>query len=211
MTTFTETLPHAGGFLIQEGNGDISREAITVKSGENLRAGTVLGHVTVGTATAALVAGGTGNGTFSAVAVSAGAVPGVYSLQATAATKFRLEDPAGVLIGTVTLGTEFVGGGLTFTFTAGGTAHVVGDRATITVAAGSGKYVAFDQDGTDGRQHAAGILFRDTDATSADADATAIVRDATVTAAELVWPSDIEAGEKTAALSELAALSIIAR
>ena len=43
MATLTEQLPHAGGFLIEEGNGDISREEITVASGEGkLRTGTVL-------------------------------------------------------------------------------------------------------------------------------------------------------------------------
>lgn len=45
MTTFTET-SHAGEHILSEGNGDISRENITVLSGQNLVAGAVLGIVT---------------------------------------------------------------------------------------------------------------------------------------------------------------------
>ncbi len=45
MTTLTEGT-HAGEFIVSEGNGYISRKAITVLSGENLVAGAVLGLVT---------------------------------------------------------------------------------------------------------------------------------------------------------------------
>lgn len=39
----TETLPHAEGFLRSEANGMRSRESVTLASGNNLTAGTVLG------------------------------------------------------------------------------------------------------------------------------------------------------------------------
>ena len=45
MATLTEGT-HAGEFLVSEGNGHISRKAITVLSGEDLVAGAVLGIVT---------------------------------------------------------------------------------------------------------------------------------------------------------------------
>lgn len=45
MTTFTEAL-RAGEFIIAEGNGSISREAVTIVSGQNLVAGTVVGKIT---------------------------------------------------------------------------------------------------------------------------------------------------------------------
>lgn len=123
MTTFIETLPHAGGFLIQEGNGDISREVITIASGAGkLRTAAVLGRVTA-----------------------------------------------------------------------------------------SKKYAPLDPAANDGSQNAAAILFRDADATSADAEATGIVRLATVTAAELVWPAGITDAQKAAALASLATTFIIAR
>jgi Bacteriophage lambda head decoration protein D len=37
---------YAGEFIVSEGNGSISRETITVLSGETLQAGAVLGKVT---------------------------------------------------------------------------------------------------------------------------------------------------------------------
>lgn len=44
-TVFTED-PHAGEFILSEANGTLSREAVTVASGETLKAGHVLGQVT---------------------------------------------------------------------------------------------------------------------------------------------------------------------
>ncbi len=41
MATKTEVL-HAGGFILSEANGTLSRETKTVKSGENLKAGEVV-------------------------------------------------------------------------------------------------------------------------------------------------------------------------
>jgi hypothetical protein len=37
---------YAGGFLVSEGNGSISRENITVITGQNLKAGAALGKIT---------------------------------------------------------------------------------------------------------------------------------------------------------------------
>lgn len=45
MTTLTEGR-HAGEFIISEGNGWISREGVTIVTGQNLVAGTVLGKIT---------------------------------------------------------------------------------------------------------------------------------------------------------------------
>jgi hypothetical protein len=210
MTTLTEDL-HAGAFIVSEGNGKISREAITVASGQNLKAGAVLGQITLGAATAAHVAGGTGNSTFSAVTVDGAAIVGVYQGIFTAATKANLEDPNGVLLGVVALGTEFSAGGLTFTVTAGGTAHVSGDRFTITVAAGSGAYVAYDNSAENGSNIAAGILFDAVDASSDDAAGVAVVRLAEVAKDGLVWDSGQDTDDKAAAYTDLAALNIIAR
>lgn len=43
-TTFTED-PHAGEFILSEANGQLSREAVTIESGQTLKAGHVLGQV----------------------------------------------------------------------------------------------------------------------------------------------------------------------
>lgn len=42
----TDTAARAGEFLLSEGNGTISREEVTIASGSNLVAGTVVGKVT---------------------------------------------------------------------------------------------------------------------------------------------------------------------
>ena len=45
MTTLTETLK-AGHYIVSEANGRRSRETVTLISGQNLKAGTVLGKIT---------------------------------------------------------------------------------------------------------------------------------------------------------------------
>lgn len=215
MTTLTEPY-HAGEFVVSLANNTRSLETVTLKMGEDLGAGTVLGRIAVGAATSAAFAINAANtGTMGAVTVGAGAVAGDYKLvviePASNAGKFTVENPSGVLIGTGTVAAAFSAGGLSFTLADGATDFLAGEGFTITVAAGSGKYVAFDQDATDGSQHAAAILFRATDATDGDRSALVVARQAEVKGACLVWPSDIDAGEKTAALADLAALTIIAR
>lgn len=98
-------------------------------------------------------------------------------------------------------------------------------RETITVLAGqtleagtvlgkitaSGKYRILDPAATSGAETAAGILYGPVDASAGDAPGVAILRLAEVNAAELVWPDGITSNERTAALAELTALSIIAR
>lgn len=206
---------YGGEFLYSEANGTRSLETVIIDTGD-LAAGTVLGRITKGAATGAAVAGNTGNGTITASpAVSAGSKAGVYRAvciePVTNLGKFVVTDPDGVVLGVATVGTEFVGGGLTFTIADGATDFASGDSFTITIAAGSGKYVAYNQDGTNGTCIAAGILYDNVNATAADVEAVMVARDAEVNGSELTWPSDIEAGEKTIAIAQLAALGIIVR
>lgn len=72
----------------------------------------------------------------------------------------------------------------------------------------SGKYAAFDQDAVDGTEAAAGIMVAAVDASGADTPGVIINDHALVAMDNLVWPSDIEAAEKTAAIAELVALGI---
>lgn len=207
---------YAGEFVASEANGSRSRQLVTILSGQNVVAGEVLGKVLTGAATGAAVAGNTGNGTITAApANAAGVKAGVYRAvcvePGTGTGEFIVEDPNGIPLGVAVVGTEFAGGGLTFTIADGSTDFAAGDSFTITVAAGSGKYVAYDQDGADGRQIAAGISYDNYDATDGDVEGVAFVRDAEVTGAELTWPSDIEAGEQITAETQLADLGIIVR
>lgn len=206
---------YRGEFLFSEACGTRSLETVTIDTGD-LAAGTVLGKITKGAATGAAVSGNTGNGTITAApTVSAGAKVGVYRAiciePATNLGKFIVFAPDGIVLGVATVATEFSAGGLTFTIADGSTDFVSGDSFTITVAAGSGKYVAYNQDGVNGSEIAAGILMDNVNATSADVEAVIIARDAEPNGSELTWPSDIEAGEKTAAIAQLAVLGIIVR
>jgi hypothetical protein len=73
------------------------------------------------------------------------------------------------------------------------------------------KYVALDPAANTGAETAAGLLRSGVDATAADVSAVAILRDAEVNGAELVWPDAITPEQKAAATAELAALGIIVR
>lgn len=213
MTVLTEG-QHTGEFLVTEANGSLSRETVTVLSSQNLKAGHVLGKVAVGTATGAAVSGNTGNGTIGTVSAGATAKAGVYTAtciepSANGGT-FTVEDPDGVNVGTAAVGTAFAGP-VVFTIADGATDFVAGDRFTITVAAGSGKYKEYNPANTDGSQTAVAILYAAVDATAADTEGVVIARHAEVNAAELVWFSGADAGQKSVGLAQLKPNDIVAR
>jgi len=213
MANQTEAV-HNAEFLYSEAPGYRSREKITVVSGAGiLLPGTVLGQAQVATpATAAAVAGNTGNGTMGTVTVGAGAKVGVYTLTiiepATNAGVFVVEDPAGLTVGRGNVASAFSGGGLSFTLADGSTDFASGDQFTITVAAGTLKYNQLNTAGTLGTQNAVAILYGGVDATSADQPATVIARAAEVDAALIVWPAGISTNAKNAAIAQLAAVGI---
>lgn len=213
MSELTEE-QHAGEFIVTEANGSLSRESATILSGQNLKAGHVLGKVAVGTATGAAVSGNTGNGAISAVSAGATAKAGVYTATCIEPTTnggtFAVEDPDGVNVGTVVVGTPFAGP-VNFTIADGATDFVAGDRFRITVAEGSGKYKEYNPANTDGSQTAMAILYASVNATSGDKDGVVIVRHAEVNAAELIWFSGADVNQKSAGLTQLKSHDIIAR
>lgn len=210
----TETI-HDGGFIVSEAEGTLSRDAITVLSGQAAMVpGTVVGKILTGAATA--VAGtNTGNGTMGAITVGAGAIAGVYTLKvtkaATDAGDFEVIDPQGDVAGIGTVGVAYSTGGLSFTLADGATDFAVGDTFAITVAAGSGKWVALDTTATTGGQIAAGVLYGYVDASAADAKGVAMTRSCELTAGEITWPAGISAGNKATAIAQLAAQQVILR
>jgi len=214
MTTLSEST-HAAEFMVSEAEGTRSREAITLLSGQNLKAGAVLGKVTLGAASAAAAAGNTGNGAMGAITVSAGAKAGAYQLviiePATDAGKFTVEDPDGIVIGTGAVAAAYSAGGLAFTLADGGTDFVAGDRIVITVAAGSGKYKEYNPGNADGSQTPAGVLRDAVDASAADAPGVAYLRDCEVNGAELQWFSGATDNQKATGKAGLATLGIISR
>lgn len=81
--------------------------------------------------------------------------------------------------------------------------------AVLGKISASGKYVKYDDDGTDdGRRTAAAVLYDAVDATDGDLEAAAIVRDAEVNGDELVWNSD---DEVDAGVADLLSVGIIVR
>lgn len=213
MPTFLTEDRHAGGYVIfEEGIPHICREEIILLSGAGkLMAGTVLGKVTNAlTGTVSGQGTNAGNPTFTSIVIGDPIGPGVLTITFIDADDFVVADAAGVQIGHGDLGVAFNQGGLQMTPTAGGTPAQAGDTFKITVAAGSGKYVAHDPTGADGRQTAAAILFDGRDATSADKKAVGHVRGPMkVNTSELVWGSGVTTNQhKLDALAELKALGI---
>ncbi|NUB12541.1 head decoration protein [Azospirillum brasilense] len=148
-------------------------DTVTLLSGQVLARGSLLGMITVGTATTS-GAGNTGNGTITMDAstpVLAGAKVGIYTATCVAAASnggtFRVEDPDGFVLGDVAVGATF-SDDIKFVIADGATDFVVGDKFTITVAAGSGKYKLSAAAATDGSQDPVAILADHADATGGD-------------------------------------------
>lgn len=184
MATSLTSTPRVKAVIISEASNQRSRENITVtQTGTALASGTLLTKVDAGAGTFAMDAGATGNPTAGTIVIGAAAIPGAYVIEFTAATKFTVEDPAGKTIGTGTLGTAFDKAGVGVTLTAGATPAVAGDTATITVAAGSGKYIAYTANGAAGPADA--VLYNWLPAKTGDSKAVGFVRDAELNRHEL--------------------------
>lgn len=204
---------HKAEFIVSEANGTFSRESIIVLSGQNLKPGHVLGKILVGAAIGATVAGNTGNGTIGSVDAGTNAKKGVYTLTciepAANGGEFSVEDPDGVTIATVPVGTPYAGA-IEFTIADGATDFAAGDAFTITVT-GVEKFKEYNPANTDGSQIAVALLLDYADATASDVGGVGIVRQAEVNAGELVWFTGATDNQKADGLQSLQAVGIIAR
>lgn len=175
--------PASGGFvsafidnpLILPGK-DIVTAPVTIASGQQLKAGSVLGCTKIGTLSAEAEAdeGNTGNGEIELAEepIGAGAKPGVYKAICIEAASdegtFVLEDPDGVTVGTAAVGVDY-DGPLKFKIKDGATDFVAGDKFFITVTSeGHGKYVLAKAAATDGSADAIAVLGEDLDTTGGD-------------------------------------------
>jgi len=218
--TVTATYPRLShDWLKHETDVALSREVVTIKAAAGkLDTGMVLGKITVGAASSAAKSGGnTGNGALTLDAttpVLTGAKAGVYAVRAVGVAangaSFSVTDPDGFVIGNYTIGGPAFATGIKFAIADGATDFVLGDGFDITVAAGSGKYVACDLAAVDGSQVPAALLKDYTDASGvADVKAVAIVGFAEVVMAELAWHASINLiAEKRAVMATLAAKHI---
>lgn len=217
-------LHYAGGFLISEANGGLSRDGGVIANAGGaallLDAGLVLAKAFLGAASAVAKAGGnTGTGTLTldvTTPILAGAKPGVYAVRCIAAATnggtFRVEDPDGYVLGEVAVAATFADD-VKFVIADGGIDFIVGDGFDITIAAGDGKWAPFTNAAT---QRAQGILFDRATVPAAGSKAvTVITRQAEVNAAELVWDASLAGGALTAAIAaakaSLAEVGIILR
>jgi hypothetical protein len=199
MTELTEG-QHKAEFIVSETEGTISRDTVTILHGQNLQAGHVLGKVSVGAATGAAAAGNVGNGTITDVSVGSGVKAGTYVIDciepAANGGTFAVEEPGGSIIGPLT---------------DGATDFAAGDRFTVVVGGGSGKYKEYRSSNTDGSQTAVAVLLDAVDATAADKDGVIIARQAEVNAAELVWFTGATDAQKTAGANQLKNQTILVR
>lgn len=175
--------------------GDFPRvtKAITILTGLVLAAGTLLGKILLGAATAAAKTGdNTGNGTLtldSTTPILAGAKAGVYKVRVIRAAIAaigetspamkaiaELKDPDGKVLEVFDVPTTpgiTISNQVKFTMVEGSSAFALGDGFDITIAAGSGKYKAYDADNLDGSQYPELVLAEDIDSSDGDVKAVA--------------------------------------
>ena len=205
-------------FLEAEANGNISREAATILSGENVKAGHVVGRRLVAPTFGAAAALGTntGNGVFGAVTMGTnlGARRGVYRIVITEpganVGTFEVFGPDGQVMGDGVVATLF-DNEIQFTLADGAADFVAGDAFTVLVTGGTYKYKEYDVADADGGQRVAGVSYSNYDATAADKPGAIVVRDAVVRDGDLTWFSGATSAQKDEGRRQLEALGILAR
>lgn len=176
-----------------------SREKNTIKSGEDLPCGAVVGMIkTSCPATGTADGGNTGNGICASVTAGARVQLGTYTLtciaEAANAGTFEVKDPNDVTLGQATVGVAYESEEINFTLSDGAEDFDIDDVFTIAVSAGSLKLVKIDFDAVDGSEDAYGFVIDDYDATEGDLEGVAIVRDAIIDPDFLAWPMEFTSG-----------------
>lgn len=152
------------------GDFDVISKDVTIKTGNNLAKGTVLGKISraLGTTTFS----GTGNGAMSGQAMKTKTKNGNYTVKCiTAAANggtFGVFDPNGNRLPDAVVGTPYTSPQIDFSIADGSTDFIVGDTFTIPVLAPTEKYVAVDSTAIDGSNEPEAVLVEDIDATASD-------------------------------------------
>lgn len=205
---------YAAEYLVSEGNGTISREVVTLASGQDLVAGTVIGKASDGThkaltrralAGTASKVSGNGNGTLSAVTLGDDALVGDYILTCTAAAAgtFSVVAPDGTALDPLTVAVAYTSDHINLTIADGSTDWAAGAVVKVAVAEASGDLA--------NEQVAVGILFDNVDASLAAKKAVITARMAEVNGYALTWPRLMTDTNKAEALAALASLDIVVR
>lgn len=216
---------HPGEFILTEGRGHFSREAVLIGTGQTIIPGTILGKIAVpADETVSILTGtnqtsgaaNTGNGVpaLASPATSNAAIDGDYLLIATAPNVFSVQTPQGKEIGPLTPGVAF-NKEIRLTIPAGSTAFAPGDSFIVRVGVQNVvdfSYVALNPAAADGSQNAAGIaIYPVTTDAATQTPIAAIVRHAEVMGPMLTWPAGITAAQQAEATNQLNASGIIIR
>jgi len=195
-----------------------SREVVTVLSGQDLVVGAVLGKIKLGTCpTSGTPGSNTGAGTCTTVTAGVKAKLGTYTqkclIAAAGAGIFSVEDPDGYALPDAIVGVAYVNDQINFTLNDGSPDFAVGDSFTVAIAAGSLSVRSIKSDAVDGSQDAYGILTADCDASLGAKSAVAIVRDAQIIEANLVWTVSpaVSTAQKAVAMAQFKAMGIVTR
>lgn len=218
-TTKPETLSNIVKWM-PEREYSIDRYTLLAGAGavREIAIGTPLGEITAGgtvSAAQAANAGNIGDGPLALAnpAFAAVAKLGAYSVICTTGgadgtSKFRVEDPEGVVVGTATGGAAF-NKAIKFTISGGVTAFVEGDGFIVTVSqalgADDGKKVAWDPAATDGSEVIwgfAGNAVTAADGADNDTDGFAVRRMAILRDGGINWPAGLSAVAKAAAIRD---------
>lgn len=215
MATLTEE-NRLHDILVLETFREYSREKVTIPTGQNLALATVIGKITKSTPAGGTADGGnTGAGTCSDVTAGVKAQLGTYAIEcvgeAANGGTFKVTAPNGEALPDAEVGVAYTNEQINFTLNDGDPDFADGDKFTIEVAEGSGKTPAIDFTAVDGSQDAYGFLIDGYDASAADVEGVAIVRDALITEENLVWPAGTTADQKAAAMAQLKERGILTR
>lgn len=130
---------HAGEFILSESGGGRSRDKLSVLSGQNLKAGAVVGRVNKGVGRMSVpTVVGTGNGTVGTVFGGPETQVGNYVATCiTAAANggtFSVVNPSGKALPNAVVGTPYRSREINFTIADGATDFIVGDSFTFVVS-----------------------------------------------------------------------------
>ena len=175
-----------------------SREKVTIKSGEDLPCGAVIGMIKTSCPATGTAGSNTGDGTCTGVTAGDQVKAGTYTLtciaESAGAGTFEVKNPDDVTLGQATVGEAYASEEINFTLNDGSEDFDVGDTFTIVVSDGVLKVVRIDFDAVDGSEDAHGFVIAEYDASEADLEGVAVVRDAIIDPGHLAWPMAFTSG-----------------
>ena len=135
---------------------------VTIANGQNLARGALVGKITKGAGSITPDGGNTGNGAAGAVTLGKAAQVGDYNIEcveaATDAGRFKVIAPDGDRLDDLTVAVAYSNDHFGVTIADGATDFAVGDKFTLTVAAGSGEYTLSLAAAVDGSQDPEAVL-----------------------------------------------------